>query len=43
MTNRHPGGRTCQLQLLALTILAPVAIPFLVVRSVYLRKRGRIK
>lgn len=39
---RHPGGRTCQAQALFLTVLAPIAIPVLIARSVYLRKKGRI-
>lgn len=42
-TERHPMGRTCQFQMFALTLLAPVAIPYLVARTVWLRKKGLIK
>lgn len=41
-TARHPGGRTCQAQALFLTVLAPIALPILVLRTVYLRRKGRI-
>lgn len=40
---RHPGGRTCQLQAMLLVVLFPIAIPFCVARSAWLRKQGRIK
>jgi hypothetical protein len=40
---REKPGKGCQSTTVAMVVLAPIAIPYLVARTAWLRKTGRIK